>query len=85
MESLLSFVISGFPSRADESPPNLQDFIRFRSHLKAHDGVVLYKDRIVIPKSLQIPSNLYLLKKILIYDLKFHKSRSLQSSGKIKN
>ena len=34
-------------------PPELQEYHRFREHLSSIDGVVLYKDRVVIPHALR--------------------------------
>jgi hypothetical protein len=53
MESLLSFIQSGFPSCKSELSFKVQQYFRHRKHLKAVDGVVLYKNRIVIPESLR--------------------------------
>ena len=53
MEGLLTLVESGFPSCKMDVPTNLQVFFIHRKHLRTSDGVVLYKDRLVIPNSLR--------------------------------
>jgi hypothetical protein len=34
-------------------PPQLREYFQFREHLYTIDGVILYKDRIIIPPSLR--------------------------------
>ena len=53
MESLLWFVQSGFPQCKGELPQNLQVYFQHRMHLSSVDGVVLYKNRIIVPQSLR--------------------------------
>ena len=53
MEALLVLVESGFPPCRNDVPANLQLFFQYRDHLSACDGVILYKGRILIPKSLR--------------------------------
>jgi hypothetical protein len=53
MEALLDLVESGFPTCRSEVPDDLQVFFQHKNHLSATDGVVLYKDRIVVPPSLR--------------------------------
>ena len=53
MQLLLEFVDREFPQCKGELPVSLQDFYRFKDHLTCIDGVVLYKDRIVVPPSLR--------------------------------
>lgn len=53
MELLLTMVETTLPSCKSEWPDELHVFFRYRNQLKAVDGVVLYNDRIIVPKSLQ--------------------------------
>ena len=46
---LLSTVEDGFPASADLVPPPIRQYYQHRSHLSSSDGVILYKDRIVVP------------------------------------
>jgi len=50
---LSTLIAEGLPTDPEHLPPNLQLFHPFRAHLSTTDGVVLYKDRIVIPLSLR--------------------------------
>ena len=60
MENLMECVEAGFSPCKSEIPHNLHEFFPYRHHLTVQDGVVLYKGRIVIPKSLR-PDVLQLL------------------------
>lgn len=51
--ALTTIIESGFPEFQHPLPPALQEYYRFRQHLHTVDGVILYKDRIVIPLSLR--------------------------------
>ena len=53
MEEMLALVESGFPTCKADLPGNLQKFFRHRKDLSVYDNVLLYKNRIVVPKSLQ--------------------------------
>ena len=53
MQDLLHFIEDGFPANIDQLPQSLQEFHRFKRHLSSVDGVILYKDRIVIPTPLR--------------------------------
>ena len=53
MEKLRSVVETGFPQPRHQLPPELQEYHQFREHLHTVDGVILYKNRIVIPPSLR--------------------------------
>ena len=53
MVHLMSIIESGFPNFRHELPPTLREYYQFRDHLYTVDGVILYKDRIVIPPSLR--------------------------------
>ena len=44
---------NGMPDSHLKMPAALKDFFRFRDELSTIVGVVLYKDRIVVPKSLR--------------------------------
>jgi len=53
MLSLLSIIEEGMPNHKCQFPPQLRDYHHFREHLYSIDGVIIYKDRIVIPPSLR--------------------------------
>ena len=53
MEALLHTIERGFPQFRHELPTTLHEYYQFRDHLYTVDGVILYKDRIVIPPSLR--------------------------------
>ena len=53
MLSLLETVEGGFPENRDTIPPVLHEYHPFRDHLSSIDGVVIYKDRTVVPPSLR--------------------------------
>ena len=53
LQNLLNIIESGFPKKRDALPPPLREFHRFREHLSTVDGVIMYKDRIMIPRSLR--------------------------------
>ena len=52
LTQLVSIIESGFPESRHEIPPALQEYYQFRKHLYTVDGVILYKDHIVILPSL---------------------------------
>lgn len=45
----MSLIKSGFPNFRHELPPALREYYQFCDHLYTVDGVILYKDRIVVP------------------------------------
>lgn len=53
MNELLGMIEHGLPENRREYPPPLQEYFQFAKHLSSLDGVILYKDRIVIPPSLR--------------------------------
>ena len=53
MHLLLSLLENGMPHFRHELPHAVRTFHRFREHLHTSDGVNIYKDRVVIPPSLQ--------------------------------
>ena len=53
MNQLLSIIEDGMPIHSHELPPQLQEYHQFRDDLYTVDGVILYKDRVVIPASLR--------------------------------
>ena len=53
MQQLVNVIDGGWQSEKMKLPPSLQVYHHIRDHLTTIDGVVLYKDRIVIPKSLR--------------------------------
>ena len=53
LNQLVSIIESGFPEFRHELPPALHEYYQFREDLYTVDGVILYKDRIIIPPSLR--------------------------------
>jgi hypothetical protein len=53
LNQLVSIIESGFPEFRHELPPALHEYYQFREHLYTVNGVILYKDRTVIPPSLR--------------------------------
>jgi len=53
MTLLVSTIESGIPKYRHELPSSLQEYHPFRHHLYTVDGVIIYKDRVVIPPSLR--------------------------------
>jgi hypothetical protein len=53
LSTLTTIIESGFPEFRHELPPAIQEYHKFREHLYTIDGVILYKDRIVIPPTLR--------------------------------
>lgn len=53
MAQLVPFILSGFPQFRHELSPALQEYHQFREHLYTVNGVILYKDCIVISSLLQ--------------------------------
>ena len=54
MNLLLSTIKEGLPDQKHLLPTPLREFYPFRKHLYSVDGVIIYKDRIVIPTSLRV-------------------------------
>ena len=53
MSMLLEAIEDGLPETRLQMPPDIRAFHNLRQHLYSVDGVVIYKDRIVIPPSLR--------------------------------
>ena len=53
MNTLVSIIESGFPEFRHELPRDLHEYFQFRDNLYTVDGVILYKDRVVIPPQLR--------------------------------
>ena len=53
LNQLLNVIESGFPEEKAELSPTLTPFWQFRESLSTVDGIILYKDRILIPQSLR--------------------------------
>ena len=53
MNELINFIESGIPEFCHEFPPQLREYFQFHEHLYTIDGVILYKDIIIIPPSLR--------------------------------
>ena len=53
MVKLLETIEEGFPETRKTLPPELQQYHQFRDGLTSFDGVVLYRDRVVIPPALR--------------------------------
>ncbi|XP_063436853.1 uncharacterized protein K02A2.6-like [Mytilus trossulus] len=53
MNELINLIESGTPEFRHEFPLQLREYFQFREHLYTIDGVIIYKDSIVIPPSLR--------------------------------
>ena len=53
LHQLLKLIEDGMPMFRHDLPPSLREYYQYRDHLHTVDGVILYKDRIVIPPSLR--------------------------------
>ena len=53
MKTCFSTIEDGFPEFRHQLPPPIREYHQLRKHLYSSDGVVIYKDRIVIPPSLR--------------------------------
>ena len=53
MSHLLELIEEGFPDSRNNLHPELKQYFQFRDRLSTLDGVILYRDRIVIPPSLR--------------------------------
>lgn len=53
MQALLALIEAGIPQSRHEMPEALREYFQYRDDLHTVDGVILYKDRIVIPPSLR--------------------------------
>lgn len=53
MEALLSIIENGFSDHKRDLPQQIKQYFPFHEHLSVVDGVLLYKDRILIPASLR--------------------------------
>ena len=50
---LLSTIEDGFPEYKHQLPPSTRESHQFEKHLYSSDGIVIYKNHIVIPNSLR--------------------------------
>ena len=50
---LLSIIESGMPEESCHLPPRLRGYHPFRDHLYSVDGVILYKERVLVPPALR--------------------------------
>lgn len=53
MFKLVQQIESGISDIRNDLPPSLRDYHQFRNHLSTVDGVIIYKDRIVVPPLLR--------------------------------
>lgn len=53
MSLLTQLIEDGIPEKRDCLHPELHQYHQYREHLSTYDGVILYKDRFVIPTSLR--------------------------------
>ena len=51
--TLFRFISGGFPMKREDLPENLRPFFRCRDKLRIVENVILYEDRILIPRSLR--------------------------------
>ena len=60
MSHLLELIEEGFPDSKNNLHPELKQYFQFRDNLTTLDGVIFYRDRIVIPPSLRAKALSYL-------------------------
>ncbi|XP_046858537.1 uncharacterized protein LOC124451985 [Xenia sp. Carnegie-2017] len=53
MHDLMNVIESGFPASRNDLPTPLQEYYQFRHSLYTVDGVIIYRDRVVIPPLLR--------------------------------
>ena len=53
MNQLINVIEDGFPEHRNSLPPDLRPYFQYQENLTSYDGVILYKDRILIPPSLR--------------------------------
>ncbi len=53
MAKLVEIIEEGMPECRQKLPESIREYHQFREHLFTVDGIVIYKDRVVIPPSLQ--------------------------------
>ena len=53
MSLLLATIEDGLPEFKHQLPIPIREYHQFRRHLYSSDGIIIYKDRIVIPPSLR--------------------------------
>ena len=53
MSHLASLIEDGFPESRSDLHPQLQQYYQHRDNLSTYDGVILYRDRVVIPPNLR--------------------------------
>ena len=53
LHSLTEMIQTGFPDNRKEIPTELKEYFQYRDDITTIDGVVTYKDRVVIPPSLR--------------------------------
>lgn len=53
LNTLLNLIETGFPISSSDIPQDLRIYFPFRDLLSTVDGVIIYKDRVVIPQSLR--------------------------------
>lgn len=61
MQLLLSTIEDGIPEQKHQMPPTIREFHQYRKNLYTVDGVVIYKDRIVIPCTISTTFLSYLI------------------------
>ena len=50
---LQQYIENGLPEARDEVPADIREFLQHREHLYTVDGVVMYKDRVLVPNKLR--------------------------------
>ena len=53
MIQLLELIENGFPNAKDDMPTELRAYFQYRDKLTSFDGVALYNDRVIIPRTLR--------------------------------
>merc|ERR1712240_231911 len=53
LHDLVELVESGFPRHRNEMPERLKDYYQLESEMSTEEGIIYYKNRVVIPPSLR--------------------------------
>jgi len=53
LQSLMKVIQNGFPPSKQLCPDNVKEYYRYREELSVADGIILFKNRVLIPQSLR--------------------------------
>ena len=53
LHTLIDVLHTGMPEHRNDLPPELREYFQYRDDLYTSDGIILYKDRVVIPPALR--------------------------------